>query len=69
MTMQDAARPQPEAQAQPKPQANIQGKTQAQGKQEPVSPTLKMALEMGPVVLFVISYAFGENIAGWLGLT
>ncbi|MEL7228282.1 MAG: septation protein A [Pseudomonadota bacterium] len=71
MTMQDAARPQPEtqAQAQAKPQANIQGKTQAQGKQEPVSPTLKMALEMGPVVLFVISYAFGENIAGWLGLT
>ncbi|MEE9376399.1 MAG: septation protein A [Rhizobiaceae bacterium] len=37
--------------------------------QEPIDPKLKMALEMGPIILFVITYNFGARIAPMLGLT
>ncbi|MEE9313627.1 MAG: septation protein A [Rhizobiaceae bacterium] len=40
-----------------------------QEKPEAINPTLKMALEMGPIILFVIAYNFGGRIAPMLGLT
>ncbi len=34
-----------------------------------INPHLKMALEIGPVILFVIAYNQGERIAGFFGLS
>ena len=34
-----------------------------------VNPTLKLALEMGPIVLFVLAYSQGARIAEFLGIT
>lgn len=41
----------------------------AQDKGQSINPTLKLALEMGPIILFVIAYSQGERIAQWVGLT
>lgn len=41
----------------------------AMHKEEKVSPGLKMALELGPVALFVIAYSQGERIVSALGIT
>ncbi len=36
---------------------------------EKINPTLKMALELGPVILFVLAYSQGDRIAETFGLT
>ena len=36
---------------------------------EKINPTLKLALEMGPVILFVLAYSQGDRIAEMFGLT
>lgn len=38
-------------------------------EKQPLNPTLKLALELGPVALFVLTYNFGDRFAAIAGLT
>lgn len=41
----------------------------ASADKRPINPTLKLALELGPVAFFVLTYNFGDRFAALLGLT
>lgn len=41
----------------------------AAAEKQPLNPTLKLALELGPVALFVLTYNFGDRFAAIAGLT
>ena len=40
----------------------LQPETNSDNSKEPINPGLKLALEIGPVVLFVLSYNFGDRL-------